>query len=30
MNESTKDGVKLEIFTNMETSIQVPSHHNLG
>jgi hypothetical protein len=30
MDESTKGGVKLKVFTNMETSIQVPSHHNLG
>lgn len=30
MDESTKGWVKLKVFTNMETSIQVPSHHNLG
>jgi hypothetical protein len=30
MDESTKGGVKLELFTNMETSIVALNHHNLG
>jgi hypothetical protein len=30
VDESIKGDMKLEMFTNMGTSIQVPSHHNLG
>jgi hypothetical protein len=30
VHESIKGGVNLEVFTNMETSIQVSRHHNLG